>query len=40
MKHFSYFINPGFQRASATNSDVNVLSSAYLSPDGFRLVVV
>jgi glucuronoarabinoxylan endo-1,4-beta-xylanase len=40
MKHFSYFINPGFQRASATNSDANVLSSAYLSPDGFRLVVV
>jgi O-glycosyl hydrolase len=40
MKHFSYFINPAFIRASATNTDPNVLSSAYLSPDGFRLVIV
>ena len=40
MKHFSYFINPGFQRASATNTDPGVLSSAYLSPDSFRLVAV
>ena len=40
MKHFSYFINPGFRRVSATDTDGNVLSSAYLSPDGLRLVVV
>jgi glucuronoarabinoxylan endo-1,4-beta-xylanase len=40
MKHYSYFIQPGYQRVSATNSDANVLTSAYLSPDGLRLVVV
>ena len=40
MKHFSYFINPGFKRVSATDNDSNVSSSAYLSPDGLRLVVV
>jgi glucuronoarabinoxylan endo-1,4-beta-xylanase len=40
MKHFSYFINPGFKRVSATDTDGNVLSSAYLSPDGLRLVAV
>ena len=40
MKHFSYFINPGFRRVSATESDNNVLTSAYISPDGLRLVVV
>ena len=40
MKHFSYFINPGFKRVSATDNDNNVRTSAYLSPDGFRLVVV
>jgi O-glycosyl hydrolase len=40
MKHFSYFINPGYKRASITDTDNNVRSSAYLSPDGLRLVVV
>ena len=40
MKHFSYFIQPGFKRVSATDNDSNVRSSAYLSPDGLRLVVV
>ena len=40
MKHFSYFINPGYKRVSATDNDSNVRSSAFLSPDGLRLVVV
>ncbi|MGA2555400.1 MAG: LamG-like jellyroll fold domain-containing protein, partial [Verrucomicrobiota bacterium] len=40
MKHFSYFIQPGYKRVSATDSDSNVRSSAFLSPDGLRLVVV
>jgi O-glycosyl hydrolase len=40
MKHFSYFINPGFRRVGATDSDTNVLISAYLSPDKLRLVAV
>jgi glucuronoarabinoxylan endo-1,4-beta-xylanase len=40
MKHFSYYIQPGYRRVSATDNDSNVRSSAYLSPDGSRLVVV
>ena len=40
MKHFSYFINPGYQRVSVIGTDNNVLSSAYLSPDNLRLVIV
>jgi hypothetical protein len=40
MKHYSYFIQPGFKRVSATCSDAKILTSAYLSPDGLRLVVV
>ena len=40
MKHYSYFIQPGFKRVAATSSDANVLASAYLSPDGLRLVAV
>lgn len=40
MKHFSYFIQPGYRRVSASDDDSNVRSSAYLSPDGLRLVVV
>ena len=40
MKHFSYFIQPGYKRVNATDNDSNVRSSAYLSPDGLRLVVV
>jgi hypothetical protein len=40
MKHFSYFIQPGYRRVAATCTDTNVLTSAYLSPDGSRLVAV
>ena len=40
MKHFSYFVQPGYRRVSASDTDKNVRSSAYLSPDGSRLVVV
>jgi hypothetical protein len=40
MKHFSYFIQPGFRRVAATCNDTNVLASAYLSPDHLRLVAV
>jgi glucuronoarabinoxylan endo-1,4-beta-xylanase len=40
MKHFSYFVQPGYRRVSATCNDANVLSSGYLSPDGLRLVAV
>lgn len=40
MKHFSYFIQPGYRRVAATCSDPNVLTSAYLSPDSLRLVAV
>ncbi len=40
MKHFSYFINPGYVRVSATDNAGGVRSSAYLSPDKTRLVVV
>jgi hypothetical protein len=40
MKHFSYFIQPGYRRVSASDNDGNVRSSAFLSPDGLRLVVV
>jgi glucuronoarabinoxylan endo-1,4-beta-xylanase len=40
MKHFSYFINPGYKRVNATGTDNNVRASAFLSPDNLRLVVV
>jgi glucuronoarabinoxylan endo-1,4-beta-xylanase len=40
MKHFSYFVDPGYIRVSATNSDPNVRVSAYLAPDHGRLVFV
>jgi glucuronoarabinoxylan endo-1,4-beta-xylanase len=40
MKHFSYFIQPGYRRTAAACTDTNVLASAYLSPDGLRLVAV
>jgi arabinoxylan arabinofuranohydrolase len=40
MKHFSYFIQPGFKRVAATSNDGNVRASAFLSPDGLRLVAV
>jgi hypothetical protein len=40
MKHFSYFINPGYRRVGASDNDNNVRTSAFLSPDNLRLVVV
>ena len=40
MKHFSYYIQPGFKRVGVTDTDNNISSSAYLSPEGQRLVVV
>jgi arabinoxylan arabinofuranohydrolase len=40
MKHFSYYVQPGFKRVSATVNDNNVRGSAYRSPDGLRLVLV
>jgi glucuronoarabinoxylan endo-1,4-beta-xylanase len=40
MKHFSYFINPGYKRVGTTDNGGNVRSTAFLSPDGLRLVVV
>ena len=40
VKHFSYFVQPGYRRVSANDTDSNVRSSAYLAPDGSRLVVV
>ncbi len=40
MKHFSYYIQPGFTRVSATNTDSNVRCTGWLSPDGSRVVVV
>lgn len=40
MKHFSYYIQPGFKRVGITDTDNNISASAYLSPDGLRLVVV
>jgi glucuronoarabinoxylan endo-1,4-beta-xylanase len=40
MKHYSYYIQPGFKRVSATNTDPNVRLTGWLSPDNSRLVVV
>jgi hypothetical protein len=40
MKHYSYFINPGFKRVDTPGTDPNARVSAYLSPDNTRLVVV
>jgi glucuronoarabinoxylan endo-1,4-beta-xylanase len=40
MKHYSYFIEPGFRRVAAGSRDSDILVSAYLSPDGKRLVAV
>jgi len=40
MKHYSYYIQPGFKRVSATNTDSNVRLTGWLSPDSSRLVVV
>lgn len=40
MKHFSYFVTPGYRRINATDTDNNVRTSAFLSPDNLRIVVV
>lgn len=40
MKHYSYFIQPGFRRVKATSNNSSVLASSYLSPDNKRLVTV
>jgi len=40
MKHFSYYIQPGFRRVGTTCNAANVLASSYLSPDSTRLVSV
>lgn len=40
LKHFSYFIQPGFQRVNTRMSDGLVKMSAFVSPDGKRLVMV
>ncbi|MBN2163404.1 MAG: family 43 glycosylhydrolase [Pontiellaceae bacterium] len=40
MKHFSYYIRPGYTRVQADSSNADILASAYLSPDGNRLVAV
>jgi glucuronoarabinoxylan endo-1,4-beta-xylanase len=40
MKHFSFFITPGYRRVDAADNDANVRCSAFLSPDNLRLVIV
>jgi glucuronoarabinoxylan endo-1,4-beta-xylanase len=40
MKHFSYFITPGFKRVETPGNDPNIRLSAYLAPDNSRLVAV
>ena len=40
MKHYSYFIRPGYRRVQTTSSDSDVLVSSYLSPDDKKLVTV
>ena len=40
LKHFSYFITNGFTRVETPGNDPNLRLSAYLSPDGRRLVEV
>jgi arabinoxylan arabinofuranohydrolase len=40
MKHYSYYVQPGFRRVAASCNDTNALVSAYLSPDNLRLVLV
>ena len=39
-KHYSAFIDPGFLRIEADSSNDNLLTSAYLSPNQHRMVVV
>jgi hypothetical protein len=40
MKHYSYYVQPGFRRVAASCNDTNALVTAYLSPDNLRLVMV
>jgi glucuronoarabinoxylan endo-1,4-beta-xylanase len=40
VKHFSYFIGNGFRRVDTPGSDRNIRLSAYLSPEGNKLVAV
>ena len=40
MKHYSYYVQPGFRRTKALSGHSDVLASAFLSPDGKRLIVV
>ena len=40
MKHFSYFIRPGYKRVQASSGDSDLLVSSYLSPDEKKLVSV
>lgn len=40
MKHYSYYVQPGFRRTQSSSGHSNLLASSYLSPDGKRLVAV
>ncbi len=40
MKHYSYFIEPGYTRVTTNSSSSNLLSSSYISPDKNRMVTV
>ena len=40
LKHFSRFVTPGYKRVEVATSDPALKVSAYLSPNGSRLVVV
>jgi O-glycosyl hydrolase/fibronectin type 3 domain-containing protein len=40
MKHYSYFIEPGFMRIGAGSGNSDILVSSYLSPNNKRLVAV
>ncbi|MGO8836646.1 MAG: carbohydrate binding domain-containing protein [Limisphaerales bacterium] len=40
VKHFSYFITPGYKRVDTPGNDPNIRLSAYLAPDNSRLVAV
>ncbi|MBN2588533.1 MAG: carbohydrate-binding protein [Sedimentisphaerales bacterium] len=40
MKHYSYFIQPGYIRVTTNSSNTDLLTSSYLSPDNNRMVTV
>ena len=40
MKHFSYFVTPGYRRVETEGVGANSRFSAYLAPDNSRLVIV